>query len=236
VAADLKTFAALGVWGRLAITAVTAQDSAGVHAVEPVSVGVVVRQIEVAAAGASALKVGMLANAMIARSVGDALGRIQPRNLVVDPVVRSSSGAILLEGGADVLLPMLGLAAVVTPNLAEAAALLGVAPAATRDEMAEQATALARRTQGAALVTGGHLDGDTAADVLVSDGGDRVTWLEAPRIEGGDLHGTGCVLSAAIAAELAKGVGLVAACRHAKSFTSAAIERGMAAGLGSVSP
>lgn len=236
VAADLKTFAALGVWGRVAVTAVTAQDAGGVHAVEPVSASVVVRQIEVAAVGVTAVKVGMLANLTTARSVVDALGRLGPRNLVVDPVLWASSGPALFDGGPGALLPLLEQAAVVTPNLREAAALLGTHVASTPDEQADHALALARRTEGAVLVTGGHLAGDRSCDVLVSDQGARVTWLEADRIMGGDLHGTGCVLSAAVAAELAKGVGLVAACRHAKAFTTSAIDRGLAAGQGSVNP
>jgi hydroxymethylpyrimidine/phosphomethylpyrimidine kinase len=242
IAADLKTFAALGVWGRVAVTAVTAQDSSGVHAIEPVSGGVVVRQIETAlsdGAGVGAVKVGMLANLTTARSVADVLVRLHPANVVLDPVLRSSSGASLVDGGSDALLALLPSAALVTPNLDEAAALLSLAPASSRDEMVSQATALSLMTRGAAMVTGGHLTGDEgagSADVLVSDGGERVTWFEADRIPGGDLHGTGCVLSAAIAAELAKGLGLVAACRHAKAFVTAAIERGVAAGLGSVSP
>jgi hydroxymethylpyrimidine/phosphomethylpyrimidine kinase len=217
VVADVRTFAALGVWPAVALTAVTAQSARHVSAVGVLDPGLVRAQIETAGQ-ARAAKTGMLATAPIVEAVAAALPGCP---LVVDPVIVSSSGTRLLDAaGVEALMSrLLPRATVVTPNLHEAAALTG-ATVASRDDMERAARALVALGCGAALVTGGHLAG-AAADCLVI-GGAAAVWLVADRIPG-EAHGTGCVLSAAIAARLALGDGLEEACRYAKAFVGDAI-------------
>ncbi|HEX2023578.1 MAG TPA: bifunctional hydroxymethylpyrimidine kinase/phosphomethylpyrimidine kinase, partial [Acidimicrobiales bacterium] len=208
VAADLKTFEAHGVWATLAITAVTAQNTLGVHATEPVSPELVRVQVGAVASdiGVDAAKTGMLATAEVVEAVADAVRDFGVRPLVVDPVLRSSRGDVLLaDDGVELVRErLLPLAAVLTPNLAEAAALTG-REVDDRAAMEDAARALVDLGAGVALVTGGHLSGDTSADCLLEEGG-RPTWLEAPRTATERTHGTGCVLSAAICAEQARGM------------------------------
>lgn len=234
VAADLATFSALGVWGTLAVTAVTAQDTLGVHAVEAVSPALVVAQMEAAAVdiGVEATKTGMLATAEMVSAVAAAVARLGLSPLVVDPVMVSSSGHALLDGGGAAALAaeLLPLATVVTPNLAEAAALLGGGEITDRRSMEEAGWALAELGPAAVLVTGGHLGGGGSPDLLVV-GGER-RWLEADRVEGAGTHGSGCVLSAAVAAGLARGLAVAEACVAAKAFCSGAIANGVALGAG----
>jgi hydroxymethylpyrimidine kinase/phosphomethylpyrimidine kinase len=234
VAADLKTFEAHGVWGTLALTAVTAQNSLGVHATEAVSPELVRVQIGAVASdiGVDAAKTGMLATAEVAAAVADAVRDFGVRPLVVDPVLRSSRGDVLLADDGlqvvrDLLLP---LAAVVTPNLAEAVALTG-RDVDDRAAMEDAARALIDLGAEVAFVTGGHLAGDAAADCLLAGGG-RPTWLEAPRVESDRTHGTGCAVSAAICAELARGMEPADACVAAKQFVGRAVAGGVALGSG----
>ncbi len=234
VAADLKTFEAHGVWGTLALTAVTAQNTLGVHASEAVSPELVRVQVGAVASdiGVDAAKTGMLATADVAEAVADAVRDFGVRPLVVDPVLRSSRGDILLGAdGVDVVRErLLPLAAVVTPNLAEAAALTG-RHVEDRAGMEDAARALVDLGAAVALVTGGHLYDDSAVDCLL-DAGARPTWLEAPRVSTESTHGTGCVLSAAICAEMARGMEPADACVAAKQFTARAIAGGVALGSG----
>ncbi|MHB8669986.1 MAG: bifunctional hydroxymethylpyrimidine kinase/phosphomethylpyrimidine kinase [Acidimicrobiales bacterium] len=242
IVADVRTFASLGAWPAVAVTAVTAQNTLGVGAVELIPPAHVRRQIEAVARdlGVDAAKTGMLAGAPTVEEVARAVVDLGPWPLVVDPVLVSSHGEALLDGEGltavrELLLP---LAEIVTPNLAEAAALLGgpagsPAPASTRAEMRDAATALAALGPRAVLVTGGHLEDPGSPDCLVLDG--RVEWLEGGgrRAEGG-THGTGCVLSAALAAGLANGAGTLEAAQAAKRFVVRAISAGAAlAGFGS---
>ena len=230
IQADLKTFAAHGVFGMSAITAVTAQNTLGVSGIETMSPALVTAQIDAIAVDIppDATKIGMLANAEIVEAVALALERLRLPNLVLDTVLVAKSGAKLLDEDAvaalrDRLLP---LANVVTPNVPEAEALTGLPMGSIRD-LHRAAKRLVELGAGAALVKGGHLDGP-AVDVLWD--GSEAFELSAERIDSRHTHGTGCTLSAAIAARLALGDDVVSACRAAKAYVTRAIKD--APGLG----
>jgi len=234
IQADLKTFEALGVFGMTAITAVTVQNTLGVQSYHAVPAEVVAAQIDAVASdiGVDAAKTGMLADAAIVEAVGEALRRNAITRLVVDPVGASGRGQPLLEAEAlslvrSLLLPM---ALVVTPNLAEAAELSG-RPVATRDDMAEAARAIHALGPRFVLVKGGHLDeNEDAADLLFD--GVREIWISGPRVAARSTHGTGCVLAAAITAELARGGEVEGSVRRAKEFVRGAIAGGLSLGKG----
>ena len=236
IEADLKTFEAHGVWGTAAITAITAQNTLGVQAVETVSPKVVRAQIAsvMADLGVDAAKTGMLATAEVIESVVTTVTELGVRPLVVDPVMVASTGRRLLDPEAvhavcDLLLPR---ATVVTPNLAEAATLTGL-EVEDRAGMERAARALADMGPGAVLVKGGHLSGDASPDCLLVPGREPV-WLEGLRLPAVGAHGSGCVLSAAICAELARGMEPADACVAAKRFVERAIEAGPRLGEGVV--
>jgi hydroxymethylpyrimidine/phosphomethylpyrimidine kinase len=233
IQADLKTFAALGVHGISAITALTAQNTLGVMEILEVPPAFVRSQIEAVMAdiGAAAAKTGMLSNAAIIDAVASAITDHDIRNLVVDPVMVAKGGARLLRDDAvDALrLRLLPLAAVVTPNLPEAEVLLG-RPIRTLDDRRQAARDLVGLGARAAVVKGGHTDEQLAIDHYF-DGTDLVE-LEAPRIATANTHGSGCVFSAAIVAELAKGSDRLAAVHLAKEFITQAIEHSLEAGRG----
>jgi hydroxymethylpyrimidine/phosphomethylpyrimidine kinase len=244
IAADLKTFAAHGVWGTCAVTAVTAQNTVlvgQIHRVPPLvvsaQIGAVVTDI-----GVSATKTGMLGEAVVVNAVAAAVEEWGLHPLVVDPIAVSTTGARLATSGgvACVRNRLLPLADLVTPNLAEAAALAHWAdPPADRAEMERLAFAVLELGPAAVLVTGGHLPGPEAADLLVTrDGGSQRHWFSGPRLDSPNTHGTGCVLSAAITARLARGDDLVQAIEGAKDFVTAAIAAGvrLGAGPGAVNP
>ncbi len=218
---DLRTFAALDTWGLSAITALTAQTPAAVRAAAPVDPAMVTAQIEalLEVFPVGAAKTGMLANAAVCTAVADALPDDLP--LVVDPVMAATSGGRLLDADAVGVLVerLLPRAALVTPNLGEAAALSGI-PVRTIDEMREAAERLRDLGVHAVLVKGGHCEGPEAVDLLVDD--DGVLPLVGPRYPY-DVHGSGCCLSAAIAARLAQGADLRAAVRDGKAVVTAAI-------------
>ena len=228
VQADLKAFAACGVFGASAITALTAQSTTGVRGVHAVPAAFVVEQVEAVLddLDVGAVKTGMLATAQVVQAVADLADRLP--HLVVDPVMVASSGARLLEVAAerayvDALLPR---AAVVTPNLHEAQVLLG-ATITTLEEQRQAARALGELGPRAVLVKGGHAvdgTGDEAVDVLWD--GDHLLELRAPRVAGINDHGTGCSLASAIAAGLAKGDGLVEAVAGAKAYVARALAGG----------
>jgi hydroxymethylpyrimidine/phosphomethylpyrimidine kinase len=232
IQADLKTFAARGVYGTSAISAVTAQNSRAVRAVLSVPAAFVRAQIDAVwdDLGADAVKTGMLGGAGVVVAVADALCAHRARHIVVDPVMTAKDGvALLAPRGADALRArLLPLAEVITPNLDEAAALVGF-PVGSIPAMRAAAQVLARAGPRAVVVTGGHLRGD-AVDVLWLKGAVHV--LRAARIPAPAPHGTGCTFSAAIAAELAKGAGIEAAVRIAKRFTLACIRRATRMGGG----
>ncbi|MGI8684564.1 MAG: bifunctional hydroxymethylpyrimidine kinase/phosphomethylpyrimidine kinase [Acidimicrobiales bacterium] len=241
VAADLKTFEAHGVWGTCAVVAVTAQNTVGVQSFETVSPGLARAQIASVASdiGVDAAKTGMLASAELVRAVAAALREAGISRLVVDPVLVSKHGSSLLADDAvdalrDELLP---LATVVTPNLPEAARLVGF-DVGDRAAMEAAGRALVAMGPAVAMVKGGHLGGDGSPDCLVVAGAVDAVWLEGPRHAGRHTHGTGCVLSAAICAELARGMDAPDACVAARHFCARAIAAGVAlgAGIGPVQP
>ncbi len=223
IQADLKTFAAYRVFGTSAVTAITAQNTLGVAAVSMTTADLVVAQIDAVIddIGIDAAKTGMLGNAAIIQAVAGAVRRHRIETLVVDPVMVATSGDPLLDVDAvDVLLcELLPQAACVTPNLAEAEALVGFA---VRDAASMVAAGEALLDVGAraALIKGGHSNGD-AVDLLLTPDGE--TWLRTERIDTPHTHGTGCTLSAALAAGLARGWTLQQAARSAKQFVHGAI-------------
>jgi hydroxymethylpyrimidine/phosphomethylpyrimidine kinase len=225
IQADLKTFAALGVYGAAAITALTAQNTRGVARVMNVPPDFVAAQLDALFEDLriDAVKIGMVANAAIAETVAERLARQSATNVVLDPVMVAKSGDSLLDASAvDTLrAKLVPLATVITPNLEEAAVLLDEDPApdvATMREVAQRLRALGPR---AVLLKGGHLSGDDTTDILL----DGETFVELPgrRLPTKNTHGTGCTLSSAIAAYLARGSSLADACRDAKTYLTAAI-------------
>jgi hydroxymethylpyrimidine/phosphomethylpyrimidine kinase len=227
IQADLKTFAALGVHGATAITALTAQNTLGVAGVHVVPSGFVIAQMKAVAADleVGAIKIGMLGTTPIIEAVAEGLNSFPDIPVVLDPVMVAATGAVLLDKEAiaslkRVLLPR---ALVITPNLPEAAQLLGAKQAEGEDEMRAQAQELKRQGAKSVLIKGGHAKGPMAVDLLLDHEGELR--LEAPRIQTKHDHGTGCTLSSAIAAELAKGAALREAVTKAKAFVSAAIAR-----------
>ena len=236
IVADLKTFEAHGVWGTVALTAVTAQNTLGVQAVEMLTPEIVRAQISsvVADLGVDAAKTGMLGSAEVVAEVARTIVELGVRPLVVDPVMVASTGGRLLDPDAveAVVRHLLPQAAVVTPNLAEAAALVGF-DVTDRATMERAARALGEMGPKVVLVKGGHLAGDASPDCLLAAGGEPV-WLEGPRLADGGAHGSGCVLAAAICAELARGMEPADACVAAKRFVAKAIEAGPALGAGVV--
>ncbi|MEL7464992.1 MAG: bifunctional hydroxymethylpyrimidine kinase/phosphomethylpyrimidine kinase [Pseudomonadota bacterium] len=225
IQADLKTFAANGVYGMAAITALTAQNTRGVTGVELVPPAFVKAQIEAVFddVRVDAVKIGMIATADIALAVAEALKGRAEMPIVLDPVMVAKGGAPLLQPDAMAVLreALTPLATILTPNLPEAARLLDRPEAASREEMASQAEALAALGPKAALVKGGHLEGDDSPDVIWD--GAALHWLETPRTATQNTHGTGCTLSSAIAAKLAKGAAPHAATAAAKRYVSGAI-------------
>jgi hydroxymethylpyrimidine/phosphomethylpyrimidine kinase len=224
IQADLKTFAALGVYGASVITALTAQNTTGVSAIHNVPADFIAAQIDAVFADldVGAVKIGMLGNAAATGAVAAGLDRHRPRHVVLDPVLVASTGADLLRADAmDGLRSLMSRADVVTPNLFEAAALLEAPLARDEDAMRMQAQKLLAFGAGAVLIKGGHGGGPDSVDLLVeADGCARFT---APRIATKNTHGTGCTLASAVAAGLAKGLALNAAVREAKAYVGAAI-------------
>jgi hydroxymethylpyrimidine/phosphomethylpyrimidine kinase len=227
IQADLKTFAALGVYGASAITALTAQNTQGVDAVLVVPPDFVARQIKVVARDLDigAVKIGMLATSEIIEAVAEQLKALADVPIVLDPVMVAASGDALLDEDAietlrAVLLPR---ATLITPNLPEAAKLLGQAEAKDEGQMRAQAEALRGLGAQAVLIKGGHADGAEAVDILADAEGELR--LAAPRLETRNTHGTGCTLSAAVAAELTKGASLREAVSRAKAYVTAALQR-----------
>jgi hydroxymethylpyrimidine/phosphomethylpyrimidine kinase len=237
IQADLLSFAACGVHGATVITAITAQDTAAVHGVEPVSLEMVARQIDAVALDLrpAAWKTGMLPTPEIVAVVAQRLEMHGVERLVVDPVLRSTSGASLGTDGALAALrgALLPLALVVTPNLPEAAALSGM-PVSSPEELRAAARAIAALGPRFVVVTGGHGDGDdTVVDLLYDASADAFHDLAHPRVPGGaDRHGTGCSFSAALAAHLARGSQVPEAAALAGSFVAGLLARGPS-GVGS---
>jgi hydroxymethylpyrimidine/phosphomethylpyrimidine kinase len=232
IQADLKTFSAFRVFGMSVLTAVTAQNSLGVQGVFNLPPEFVARQIDSVLGdfGADAVKIGMLSTAPIVAAVAERLRHWRVQPVVVDPVMIAKSGDPLLEPDARAALvrEILPLATVVTPNLAEAAALAD-RPVATEADMEDAARRILILGPRAVLVKGGHLK-DSATDILWD--GRTLTRFPAPHLDTPHTHGTGCTYAAAIAANLARGRALDEAVRDAKAYVTAAIREGFAAGRG----
>lgn len=232
IQADLKAISANGAYGMAALTALTAQNTQGVQGVHLVPPDFVAAQISVVAEDVriDAVKIGMIATAKIAQAVAKALPDVP---VVLDPVMVAKGGASLLAEDAvaalrDVLVPQ---AMVITPNLPEAAALLGCDEAASREAMAEQAQALRALGCDAVLLKGGHLEREDSPDVLADAGG--VHWFEGARVATRNTHGTGCTLSAALAAWIGRGEALPDAVAAAKAYVAKAIAGAGALDVGS---
>lgn len=234
IQADLKTFAAFGVYGASVITALTAQNTRGVSGVHAVPPAFVTEQIEAVFADldVSAVKIGMVAQTAIIEAIAEALSRFKPAHVVLDPVMIATSGDRLLAAEATTLLraKLIPMASLVTPNLPEAAALLGETVASDEAAIRRQGEKLLVTGAKAVLIKGGHGQGAESIDYLFR--GDDVIALPAPRISTENTHGTGCSLSSAIAAGLAKGETLEQAVRNAKTWITGAIAAADRLGVG----
>ena len=234
IQADLKTFSSLGVYGCSVLTALTAQNTRGVQAIHAVDPGFVRAQMDsvLADLAVGAVKIGMLGTAAIVGAVSEGLLAWRPPLIVLDPVMVAKGGDRLLrdEGVAAVRERLLPLAHLITPNLPEAGALLGQPEPGDRAGMETAAERLLGLGPANVLLKGGHLAGATSPDLLLTRG-ERL-WLETPRIATRHTHGTGCTLSSAITALLARGRPLADAVAEAKRWLSEAIAAGEELGVG----
>jgi hydroxymethylpyrimidine/phosphomethylpyrimidine kinase len=225
IQADIKTFAALGVYGASVIAALTAQNTKGVTAIHDVPAEFITAQIDAVFSDldVAAVKIGMLSQVAAIQAVAQGLARYKAKNIVLDPVMIATSGDRLLAASAVAALrtQLIPRALVVTPNLPEAAALTGASIARNEREMEVQAREILALGARNVLIKGGHGDGAESVDLLVGEG--DVIRLSARRIATKNTHGTGCTLSSAIAARLAKGSDLAAAAHDAKAYVTTAI-------------
>lgn len=232
VQADLKTMAAHKVYGMSAITALTAQNTTGVFGVLEASPEFVAQQIDCVFDDIrpDAVKIGMVSSAAIISAIAARLKAFGASNIVVDPVMVATSGSRLLDEDATDALrgELLPLGTVITPNIPEAEALCGFA-IADHDDMERAARRLAAGLGGAVLIKGGHLT-DCADDLLFSEG--RLVWLNSPRLDNPNTHGTGCTLSSAIACNLAVGRSVEESVRRAKAYVTGALRAGLNLGRG----
>lgn len=232
IQADLKTFAALEVYGTSAITAITAQNTVGVTQVLALSPSLVAAQIDAILddIGMHALKTGMLANTAIIEVVAKIVRQHRLKNLVVDPVMVATSGDLLIKKNAVAALRsrLIPLAAVVTPNIPEAEELTGLKLHATED-IENAARRIVEMGAKTVVIKGGHLKGP-AVDIFFD--GKKFRAFDAPRIRTKNTHGTGCTFSAAIAAYLAKGESVERSVALAKQYITAAIRQGFTVGAG----
>ena len=228
IQADLKTFAALGCFGMTAITALTAQNTCGVRAIHGVPPEMLRDQIDAVLEdiGVDAVKIGMLHAPEIVHTVAQALDHHALRQVVFDPVMVATSGAVLIDKAAVAVLvrELFPRVTLITPNLDEAALLVGRALQSEQDMEAAAATLLDQGAN-AVLLKGGHLPGNTVSDLLLQRNGEK-QWMRAPRIASPNTHGTGCTLSSAIAAHLALGEPLVQAVESARNFIRGALQAG----------
>ncbi|MBN9004634.1 MAG: bifunctional hydroxymethylpyrimidine kinase/phosphomethylpyrimidine kinase [Rhizobiales bacterium] len=225
IQADLKTFAALGVYGASVITALTAQNTQGVTGIHQVPADFVTAQMDSVFGDldVKAVKIGMVAEAAVIEAIAAGLARWSPGHVVLDPVMVATSGDRLLASDAVEALrrTLIPRAQLITPNLPEAAALLDEPVAVSESDIAQQGRQLLALGCAAVLIKGGHEQGAESIDYLVTRDDELV--LHAPRIITKNTHGTGCTLSSAIAAGFAKGESMEAAVRGAKAYITAAI-------------
>lgn len=228
IQADLKTVAALGCYGMTAITALTAQNTTGVRAIHGVPPDMLRDQIDAVMEdiGVDAVKIGMLHSPELVHTVADAMDRHAMTQVVLDPVMVSTSGAVLIASAAieQLVSELFHRTVLVTPNLDEAALLVGQ-PLTCEADMHQAALQLLAMGASAVLVKGGHLMGDVVSDVLATADG-RVVWMRAPRVASSNTHGTGCTLSSAIAAYLALGYPLTEAVQAAHHYVRDALQAG----------
>ncbi len=228
IQADLKTFSALGTFGMTAITAITAQNTCGVTAIQGLPPDIIGAQIDAVFEdiGVDAVKIGMLHAPQIVRVVADRLRKYRPRFIILDPVMVATSGAKLIENETISVLmsDLFPLADLVTPNLDELVILSAGASITTPDQMETAARGLLRTRCKAVLAKGGHLSGDSLTDIYVST--TQTRRMNSPRIESNNLHGTGCTLSSAIAAYCGLGESLTDAITQARAFVREAIAQG----------
>ena len=234
IQADLKAFARCGVHGMTAITAITAQNTVGVRAVEAVTPEMIVAQVRavVEDIGVDAVKIGMLGDVATAEAVAEALGYVGSAPVVIDPVMVAESGAVLLDDSAReaLIARLLPMSALATPNIPEARVLTGAGEGASQEELARGVLELGPR---AVVVTGGHSEG--LVDLFFD--GERLVEIPGERHPDGAAHGSGCTHSAALAAHLALGAEPLEAARQARVVASAAVGaglRGIGAGPGPV--
>ena len=234
IQADLKTFGALGIYGASVVTALTAQNTIGVQAIHDVPAAFVAAQIDSVFSdlAVAAVKIGMLSRPDTIAAVAAGLERHHARDIVLDPVMIATSGDRLIaeDTGAALRKVLIPLALVITPNLHEAASLLGSPIARDEDEMAAQAQRLMALGPRAVLVKGGHLDGPESVDILFDGAQERR--FASPRLATRNTHGTGCTLSSAIAAGLAARMSLEEAVTAAKRYVSGAIAGADGLGVG----
>ena len=234
IQADLKTFSALGCFGMTAITALTAQNTTGVRAIHAAPPDMLRAQIDAVLEdiGVDAVKIGMLHSPEIVQVVASAIDRHALPHAVLDPVMVATSGAVLIDSPAIAALvrELFGRAVLVTPNLDEAALLVG-RPLASEADMEVAARELLAKGARAVLVKGGHLAGDVVSDLLLVAEG-QPHWMRAPRIATANAHGTGCTLSSAIAAYLALGHTLADAVEAARTYVRGALLAGAAVKTG----
>lgn len=233
IQADLKTFCALGTYGMSVITAVTAQNTLGVTGVEEISPRMVAAQIDAVFQDirVDAVKIGMVSSVDIIKTIASKLREYKAKNIVVDSVMVSKSGHHLLRPEArDVLIEeLLSLAHVVTPNLMEAEVLTSI-EISSIEHMEQAARAIHSMGPANVLVKGGHLEGDEAVDILFD--GKNFAYYKSKRIDTKNTHGTGCTLSSAIAAYLAKGYQVKEAVKKAKDYITVAIKHSIELGKG----
>jgi len=234
IQADLKSFAALGVYGASVITALTAQNTVGVGAIHQIPAEFVEAQIDAVFSDldVKAVKIGMVAQPLAVDAIVAALRRFPPVPVVLDPVMVATSGDRLLAADAVAALrgQLIPRAALITPNLPEAAVLLDEAIAVGESAIVSQGQRLLSLGCAAVLMKGGHGEGPDSIDYLIEAGG--MVALSAPRLSTRNTHGTGCSLSAAIAAGLAKGCDIETAVRQAKAWISGAIAAADRLGVG----
>ena len=225
IQADIKSMSANGVFATTVITALTAQNTLGVTAIHDVPADFIAAQMDAVFSDIeiSAVKIGMLSRAETIRIVAEGLRRHKARNIVLDPVMVTTSGDPLIDDAAveSLMSELFPLATLVTPNMHEAARLTGSAIASNAAEMVRQAEVLHAACGAAILLKGGHGTTQTSDDLLFTTAGEQ--WFSAPRIDTPNTHGTGCSLSSAIAANLANGMPLADAVSSAKRWLSGAI-------------
>lgn len=232
IQADLKTFAAHGVYGMSVITSLTAQNTMGVSDVVDLSPEFVGKQLDAVFADIypDAVKIGMVSNEDIIKVIAKKLREYGAKNIVIDPVMVATSGSVLMDSKANNTLinELLPLADIITPNMQEASVLSGI-EVNNKEDMERAANIIGKFIDGTILVKGGHLE-RSADDLLLIDG--KTNWIEGKRIENSNTHGTGCTLSSAIAVNLAKGMNVKSSFIKAKKYLTGAIEDGLDLGEG----